>query len=692
MIPPSFIQDLIARADIVDIVGRYVQLKKAGINYKGLCPFHGEKSPSFIVSPTRQTYHCFGCGVHGNAVGFMMEHAGLGFIDAVKDLAQQMGVVVPEDDVTPEERARAAKAREQEATLTEVLAKAAAHWRAQLKASPRAIDYLKGRGLTGEIAARFGLGYAPPGWHGLSSVYPKYDDALLVEAGLVILQGEDGAEQKRYDRFRERIMFPIRNVRGDVIGFGGRVLDGGEPKYLNSPETPVFVKGRELYGLYEARAALRERGYALVTEGYMDVVALAQLGFANAVATLGTACTSDHIRKLVKFTDRVVFSFDGDAAGRRAAGRALEAVLPHATDTRSFLFLFLPPEHDPDSYVRERGTEAFEQCVAEAVPLSRQLLEAVREGCDLDEAEGRAQMLSRARPLFEQLPAGLLREQMLAELARLGQLSAELVLSHWERQAVRSPGGGSSRESRRPTRSEASANAGGTGAWSDEGPPPVDEEGSDAGDSRQAPAYDPYDDGTPDYVRREAERSAFGRRGSSAGSGSRWPRKPSRFPERPTARPTLSAAATDLDRAVWLLVHRCEAWDTLGADAHVLLSEQPAPYGPAFSVIERELHEHGAVAAPAVLDALRTESHADLAALVRRVESMLDPLPEIELDLDLQHLVNRLLLQSLDADWKLWQGSSPSSDADMATGRELNAKLTALRLLVQRGPGKAAAD
>jgi DNA primase len=431
VIPPAFLQDLLARADIVEIVGRYVQLKKAGINHKGLCPFHGEKTPSFIVSPTRQTYHCFGCGVHGNAIGFLMEHAALSFPDAVRELAQQLGMAVPEDERSPQEREQAAQARAKQTTLTEALARAAEHYRKQLKATPRAVDYLKGRGLTGEIAARFGLGYAPPGWRTLAGVFPQYDDAVLEESGLVIAQGDDEAERKRYDRFRDRIMFPIRSVQGEVIGFGGRVLDSGEPKYLNSPETPVFVKGRELYGLHESRQAVRTKGYALVVEGYMDVVALAQLGFENAVATLGTACTEEHVRKLLRFTESVVFSFDGDAAGRRAAGRALEASLPHAGDTRSFRFLFLPPEHDPDSFIRELGSDAFEAAVQAAVPLSRQLLETAREGCDLTTAEGRARMLAQAKPLWAALPDGALRRQMLGEFASAGQLPTADLTQLW---------------------------------------------------------------------------------------------------------------------------------------------------------------------------------------------------------------------------------------------------------------------
>ena len=436
MIPPAFVQDLLSRADIVEIVGRHVQLKKAGINHKGLCPFHGEKSPSFIVSATRQTYHCFGCGVHGNAIGFLMEHSGMGFLDAVRDLAQQVGMTVPEDDRSPQERERAAELKERQATLSDVLAKAADHYRKQLKANPRAIDYLKGRGLTGEIAAAFGLGYSPEGWRGLASVFPQYDDPLLEESGLVIATGDNEADRKRYDRFRDRIMFPIRSVQGDVIGFGGRVLDKGEPKYLNSPETPVFIKGRELYGLHEARTAMRQRGYVLVVEGYMDVVALAQLGFPNAVATLGTACTAEHVQKLFRFTDSVVFSFDGDAAGRRAAGRALEASLPHATDTRTIRFLFLPTEHDPDSYVREHGTEAFEQAVAQAVPLSRQLVEAARDGMDLDSAEGRAKLLANAKPLWGALPEGAFKLQLLGELAQLGGLGTPDLAQLWRANAA----------------------------------------------------------------------------------------------------------------------------------------------------------------------------------------------------------------------------------------------------------------
>jgi len=458
VIPAGFLQELLSRVDIVDVVGRHVELKRGGANFMGLCPFHGEKSPSFSVTPSKQFYYCFGCGASGDAIRFLMEHLGLSFVEAVRDLAQGVGLAVPEEDVSPDERQRRDRLRERRLSLGDVLERAAEFYRAQLKAQPRAIDYLKRRGLTGAVAARFGLGFAPPGWRTLAGVFPNYDDPLLEEAGLVRQRGgdevatagrlkdaEDGAapeasaERGRYDWFRDRVMFPIRGVDGKVIGFGGRVLDDSKPKYMNSPETPLFSKGRELYGLYEARQALRDKGYALVVEGYMDVVALAQNGFANAVATLGTACTADHVQKLFRFTDSVVFSFDGDAAGRRAAGRALEAALPHATDLRSVKFLFLPPEHDPDSYVRELGPAAFEQQVAQAVPLSRQLVAMASEDADLASAEGRARMLAQAKPLWTALPDGALRRQLLPELARTALLELADLHALWGEAAATPP-------------------------------------------------------------------------------------------------------------------------------------------------------------------------------------------------------------------------------------------------------------
>ena len=421
MIPESFIQDLLARVDVVDVVGRYVQLRKGGANLLGLCPFHNEKSPSFTVSPTKQFYHCFGCGAHGTAITFLMEHTGASFPEAVRTLAGSVGMTVPEENRSPRQQAESARRKAEESRHAQVLDAAQAHYLRQLRASPAAIQYLKQRGLTGEIAAHFGLGWSGTDRHGLAKVFDNYDDPTLVEAGLVI-ESEDG---RRYDRFRERVMFPIRNARGSLIGFGGRIIGKGEPKYLNSPETPLFSKGQELYGLWEARQAIRQEGQVIVVEGYMDVVGLAQQGIANAVATLGTATTPDHVKKLLRSSDRVVFSFDGDAAGRRAAWRALQACLPVLRDDIAIRFLFLPAEHDPDSYVRELGAEAFRACLGEAMALSRFLLEELASRHNLAEAEGRASCLHEAKPLLAAIPECALRLQIEREMARQVQLTPE---------------------------------------------------------------------------------------------------------------------------------------------------------------------------------------------------------------------------------------------------------------------------
>jgi DNA primase len=466
MIPAGFIQELLARTDIVDVISPHVEMKRGGANWMGLCPFHAERSPSFSVSAGKQFFHCFGCGASGDAIRFLTEHLGLSFVEAVRDLAGRVGLVVPEEQVSPEERERRDTLRARRLSLGQLLEKAASFYREQLKGSPRAIDYLKRRGLSGTVAARFGIGWAPPGWKTLAGVFAEYDDPLLAEAGLVRVReseepGSDaeaasGAPRapagQRWDWFRERVMFPIRAIGGEVIGFGGRVLDDSKPKYLNSPETPLFSKGRELYGLFEARQAIRERGFALVVEGYMDVVALAQSGFANAVATLGTACTAEHVAKLLRFTDDVVFSFDGDSAGRRAAAKAMLAALEHATDTRRLRFLFLPTEHDPDSFVRELGPEAFERAVAESLPLSRFLPEHATEECDLNQAEGRARFLAQARPLWQALPAGTLKAQVLAEIARRGEIDLGTLQSLWQAAAAprNEPGAGST-ERRSPS-------------------------------------------------------------------------------------------------------------------------------------------------------------------------------------------------------------------------------------------------
>jgi len=429
LIPQSFIADLLNRVDIVDVVGQHVKLKKAGANYQGLCPFHSEKSPSFSVSPTKQFYHCFGCGAHGSAISFLMEYAGLGYVDAIEDLARSAGLDVPREERTANDVAR----QQQAMALSEVMSSAADWYRQQLKASSRAVEYLKGRGLTGEIAKRYALGYAPDGWQGLEAVFGSYANEevakTLLEGGLLIQgeQAEGGQPVKRYDRFRDRVMFPIRNPKGQTIGFGGRILDQGEPKYLNSPETPLFSKGNTLYGLFEARQAIRAQEYVLVCEGYMDVVALAQLGFPNAVATLGTACTANHVRMLLRQTDKVVFSFDGDSAGQRAAQRALEACLPLMSDDKEIRFLFLPTEHDPDSYVRAYGATAFEKVIKEAMSISSFFFKIVSEEHELTTPEGRAHTHHAAKPLLLSMPPIALRTQILRELAiRTNTTPAEL--------------------------------------------------------------------------------------------------------------------------------------------------------------------------------------------------------------------------------------------------------------------------
>jgi len=419
VIPKNFIQDLLNRLDIVDVVERYVPLKKAGANFVACCPFHNEKSPSFTVSQSKQFYHCFGCGAHGTAIGFVMEHGGMGFVEAVEELARNAGMSVPRE-ASSQSQIQVKVAPD----LYEVMQTAMRYYREQLKQSPRAIEYLKRRGLSGEIAARFGIGYAPEGWQSLEAVFPDYRSASLLETGLVI----ESDEQKRYDRFRDRIMFPIANARGQVVGFGGRVLDKGEPKYLNSPETPLFEKGRELYGLFQAQKAIRASQTVLVVEGYMDVVALAQHGVEYAVATLGTATTPYHVQKLLRLSDRVVFCFDGDAAGRKAAWRALENALPQLVDGKSINFLFLPPEHDPDSFIREHGKEAFERLLRESLPLSGYLLRELSSQVDLRTQEGRSALLQRAKPLLTAIVApasGLLLRKELAALAGITQAELE---------------------------------------------------------------------------------------------------------------------------------------------------------------------------------------------------------------------------------------------------------------------------
>ncbi|NLY65378.1 MAG: DNA primase [Alcaligenaceae bacterium] len=421
MIPESFVQDLLNRVDIVDVVGKYVQLRKGGANLLGLCPFHNEKSPSFTVSPTKQFYHCFGCGAHGSAISFLIEHTGASFPEAVRSLAGSVGLIVPEEPRTPFQQTKARQKQAETVQHQQVLEKAHALYLSLLRKSPQAIQYLKQRGLSGHTAKHFGLGWSGTNRQGLQEVFSNYEDPLLVESGLVI-ESEDG---RRYDRFRERIMFPIFNGKGKLIGFGGRIIGKGEPKYLNSPETPVFSKGQELYGLWENRQGIRSEGFVLVVEGYMDVVGLAQHGMCNAVATLGTATTAQHVQKLIRASDRVVFSFDGDNAGKKAAWRALQACLPLLRDDISMRFLFLPAEHDPDSYIQEFGVDGFRERVKESIALSSFMLQTLAERHPLNEAEGRAACLHEARPLITQIPESGIRTQIEHDFARQVALTPE---------------------------------------------------------------------------------------------------------------------------------------------------------------------------------------------------------------------------------------------------------------------------
>ncbi len=406
-IPPSFIDELMARTDIVEVINGRVPLKKAGREFKACCPFHAEKTPSFTVSPSKQFYHCFGCGAHGTAVGFLMDYEHLSFPEAVEELASIAGLEVPRE---------AGEAPDRRHDLYGVLDAAATFFTEQLKRNRQAVDYLKGRGITGETAAAFGLGFAPDAWDGLIRRLGTDPGAMdrLAAAGLVIERDGGGW----YDRFRGRVMFPIRDARGRVIAFGGRILGDGEPKYLNSPETPLFHKGRELYGLYEARQALRDIPRLMVVEGYMDVIGLHQAGLPWAVATLGTATTADHLDRLFRITEEVVFCFDGDRAGRQAAWRALENALPALHDGRQIRFLFLPEGEDPDSLVRAEGAEAFAARLDQALPFSEYLLKTLSAQVDMDSLDGRARLAELARPLVARVPEGAYRSLLTKHVAQ----------------------------------------------------------------------------------------------------------------------------------------------------------------------------------------------------------------------------------------------------------------------------------
>ena len=610
-IPQNFIQELLNRADVVEIVGRHVQLKKAGANFSGLCPFHSEKSPSFTVSPTKQFFHCFGCGKNGNAIGFLMEHAGMNFVEAVKDLAQTYNMVVPEETLSPDERARRGEQREHVQTLTDILERANSDYKKQLKNSPKAVTYLKERGLSGEIAKQFGLGYAPEGWRNLASVFADYQSPLLVESGLVISHQEENndskADEKRYDRFRDRIMFPIRNIKGECIGFGGRVIPvpGAQaqpgPKYLNSPETPVFIKGRELYGLFEARQSLRSMGYCLVTEGYMDVVALAQWGFPNAVATLGTACTQEHVQKLFRFTDAVVFSFDGDAAGKRAARKALEVALPFASDTRSVKFLFLPKEHDPDSYIREFGQEAFTRFVSDATPLSRYLIESARVGCDLESAEGRAQFASLAKPLWQAMPQGVLQSQLLSEIASLVSIGEKELLRLWGPPAT---------DKQSYSKDSRNSFSKGNGYK------------SNTNSSNQSPQTYKPSSFRSDYSNAQASTSSL---------------------------PLRKGPSSRQDRAVQILFTDMKQWELLSATQHNMLCALQAPHGELFKWMDQQLHELGVQSFAALMEGLRGHPHFDwLSNLLKNTPPDLENTPQ-----EISSILVEMEKDSIDQELKL---------------------------------------
>ncbi len=408
-IPQAFIDELTARADIVEVIGTRVQLKKAGKIYKGLCPFHEEKTPSFTVEPTKGFYHCFGCGAHDTAIGFLMNYDNLGFVEAVEELADKLGLEIPTPEVSP------GPDQDDKYNLYRILGEADQIYRKALRENQTAIKYLQKRGIDGAAAGRFAIGYAPEGWDTVLKALAQNEEQVgaLIKAGLVV-ENEAG---RRYDRFRNRVMFPIRDQRGRVIGFGGRVLGKGEPKYMNSPETPVFHKGRALYGLHEARQHPGRAREIVVVEGYLDVVSLAQHGIEPAVATLGTATTTDHIRQLTRLSDRVIFCFDGDRAGRAAAWRAAENALPHAGGQVELVFLLIPEGEDPDSLVRLKGAETFKKLLSDALPLSNFLVGELVRQVKLDSVDGRSKLAALAKPVLGKISEGVYRELLVGQLA-----------------------------------------------------------------------------------------------------------------------------------------------------------------------------------------------------------------------------------------------------------------------------------
>ena len=456
-IPQHFIDELIARADIVEVIGSRVQLKKAGREYKACCPFHDEKTPSFWVSPDKQFYHCFGCGKHGTVLGFLMDYDHLAFPEAVEELAGRLGLEVPREGGGDGGAPRA------DEPLYELMVRVARFYVESLGREARARDYLSRRGLSSETLERFQIGYAPSSWNEVLKRFGT-DDAQrrrLSETGLIIERerGQAQFSDRHYDRFRDRIMFPIRDTRGRVIAFGGRIIDAGEPKYLNSPETVLFHKGRELYGLHETRRARSSLKCLVVVEGYMDAVRLHQEGVDYAVATLGTATTAEHFRRIFRLVPEVVFAFDGDRAGRAAAWRALQQALPEAREGRQIRFLFLPEGHDPDTLVAAEGRDAFERRLAEALPLSEYLVRELSEQSDLSHADGRARFAESARPLYQKVPAGVYRELLLGRLAQVVGLASDRLEELWSK-APGAPPAPAPNTSRPPERTRASGGRG----------------------------------------------------------------------------------------------------------------------------------------------------------------------------------------------------------------------------------------
>ncbi len=430
-IPPSFIHDLLNRVNIVDAIDRHVSLKKAGANYVACCPFHNEKTPSFTVSPTKQFYHCFGCGAHGNAINFLMEYSGYSFVEAVQHLAASTGISMPDLQPAQKKGIRPTSTQLDKTVahtiqdIYEVMRIATRFYREQLKQSNSAISYLKQRRLTGEAAARFAIGYAPEGWQNLAAIFPEYNTEktrnILIRAGLMIAS-DNG---KYYDRFRDRIIFPILNQQGQIVAFGGRTVNHGEPKYLNSPETDIFIKGHEIYNLFSARKAIRNAKCVIVVEGYMDVVALSQHGIDYAVATLGTAVTDFHIQKLLRHSDRIIFCFDGDNAGKKAARRALENSLTQLSDGKTIQFLFLPENEDPDSFIHRYGKNAFEQQISQSIPLSEFLLTVYSQELNLRRDEDRAKFIHDIKPLLHSISAPALSIMLLNRIAQMCDMDVQ---------------------------------------------------------------------------------------------------------------------------------------------------------------------------------------------------------------------------------------------------------------------------